>query len=113
MKRVFLVVLDSFGIGYEPDAAEFGDVGANTLKSIHTNANYKTPVMESLGLFNIDGIDYGNKVDAPKAAIARMQETSNGKDTTIGHWEIAGIISEKPLPTYPNGFPQEILDKYS
>ena len=113
MKRVFLVVLDSFGIGYAPDAADFGDVGANTLKTIYSNPNFNTPVMESLGLFHIDGIDFGKKHDAPEAAVARLREASRGKDTTIGHWEIAGIISEKPLPTYPNGFPQEIIDRFS
>ncbi len=111
-RRVFLIVLDSFGIGEEPDAADFGDLGSNTLKSITSSAAYSTPVMKSMGLFNIDGIDYMEGVEAPTAAFGRLQEASRGKDTTIGHWEIAGMISEKPLPTYPNGFPDDVLEEF-
>lgn len=111
-KRVFLIVLDSFGIGEEPDAAKFGDVGCNTLRSIATSPQYNTPNMGKLGLFNIDGVDCKNKEISPMGTYARMQETSNGKDTTIGHWEIAGVISKEPLPTYPNGFPREVLDAF-
>lgn len=111
-RRVFLIVLDSFGIGEEPDAADFGDVGSNTLKSITSHSAYSTPLMKSMGLFNIDGIDYLEGVDAPSGAYGRLQESSRGKDTTIGHWEIAGMISEKPLPTYPEGFPDEVLEEF-
>lgn len=111
-RRVFLIVLDSYGIGEEPDAADFGDVGSNTLRSITANSAYSTPVMKSMGLFNIDGIDYMDGVESPTGAIARLQESSRGKDTTIGHWEIAGMISEKPLPTYPEGFPDEVLEEF-
>lgn len=110
-KRVFVIVLDSYGIGHAPDAADFGDEGANTLGTIRKSEKYHTPNMEKLGLFCIDGVDPLENQPEVIGAYGRLQEASRGKDTTIGHWEIAGIISEKPLPTYPEGFPQEILDK--
>ncbi|MEG2781177.1 MAG: phosphopentomutase [Oscillospiraceae bacterium] len=112
IKRVFLVVLDSFGIGNAPDAKDFGDEGSNTLKSISISSKFNAKNMGRLGIFNIDGVDCGEKTDAPTASFGRCFEKSMGKDTTIGHWEICGIISEKPLPTYPNGFPNEILDEF-
>ncbi len=111
-KRLFLIVLDSFGIGYEPDAAEFGDVGANTLASIVKSEKYHTPLMKKMGLFNIDGVEVGEEEERPIAAYARLQEKSKGKDTTIGHWEIAGMVSPKPLPTFPDGFPQEVIEEF-
>ena len=111
--RVFLIVLDSFGIGNGPDAKDFGDEGSNTLKSITTSKEYDTPVMKKLGLFNIDGVDYMEKEVDPRGIYGRCEEKSKGKDTTIGHWEIAGVISHNPLPTYPNGFPEEILEEFS
>lgn len=109
MKRVFLFVLDSCGCGEMPDAKSFGDVGVNTLKSCTTSDKLHIPTMLSYGLGNIDSVDYLAKTDAPKGAYARLKEASMGKDTTIGHWEIAGIVSPNPLPTYPNGFPEEVL----
>ncbi len=112
MKRVFLVVLDSVGIGEEPDANEYGDVGSNTLKSASKSKFFNMPNMQKLGLFNIDGVDCREKTEDPKGSFARMQEASKGKDTTIGHWEISGIKSEKPLPTFPEGFPSELIKKY-
>ena len=112
MKRVFLIVLDSFGIGEEPDANLFGDVGTNTLRSVSTSKFFRFENMEKLGFFNIDGVEVGKKCENPSGAFARMQEASMGKDTTIGHWEIGGSISPKPFPTYPNGFPKEILDEF-
>ena len=112
-KRVFLIVLDSVGIGAEPDAAEYGDEGTNTLKSAAKSPYFHMPNMESLGLFNIEGIDWHPSVPSPRAAVARMREASKGKDTTIGHWEISGIYSGRPLPTYPDGFPQEVLDEFT
>ena len=112
-KRVFLIVLDSFGIGAEPDAAAFGDAGTNTLGAIANHPNFNCPNLRKLGLFNIDGVTAGEKTDAPAAAFARLQEQSMGKDTTIGHWEIAGVVSPKPLPTFPDGFPQELLDAFT
>lgn len=111
-KKVILIVLDSFGIGYEPDADLFGDVGANTIKSCATSKYFNLPNFEKLGLFNIDGVEVGKKNDTHTASIARIREKSMGKDTTIGHWEIAGIISDNPLPTYPDGFPEEVLEKF-
>ena len=111
-KRVFLIVLDSYGIGEMTDAADFGDVGANTLKTITKVKEYDTPNMKRIGLFNIDGVDWMEKEEHPIGSYARMKEQSRGKDTTIGHWEIAGVISPKPLPTYPDGFPKEVLDAF-
>ena len=110
-KRVFLIVLDSYGIGYEPDADEYGDWGSNTLKTIVSSDKYSTPNMAKMGLFNIDGIDYMSDEENPVGAFGRMQEMSKGKDTTVGHWEIAGIVSENPFPTYPNGFPLELIEE--
>ncbi len=112
MKRIFLIVLDSFGIGEMPDAADYGDKGTNTLRSVSASACFHMPNMAKLGLFNIDVVDIAMKEEHPAAVTARMKEASKGKDTTIGHWEIAGIISEKPLPVYPDGFPKEILDSF-
>lgn len=111
--RIFLVVLDSFGIGYEPDAADFGDVGSNTLASVAGSSFYHTPNMKKLGFFNIDGVNVGEKEEHPVGAYGRMQEKSRAKDTTAGHWEIAGLVSEKPFPIYPNGFPKEVLDEFT
>ena len=112
MKRVFLIVLDSFGIGAMPDSESFGDVGVNTLAACATSSKLQIPNMIAAGLGNIDGVTCLPKVDVPAGAVARLQEASMGKDTTIGHWEIAGIVSPDPLPTYPNGFPQEVLDAF-
>lgn len=113
IKRVFLIVLDSFGIGELPDASQYGDAGSNTLNAVAASGKFDTPNLERLGLFNIDGVVCRKPYKDPIGAFARMAERSRGKDTTIGHWEIAGIISESPLPTYPQGFPQDILDKFS
>ncbi|MGN0479470.1 MAG: phosphopentomutase [Hominenteromicrobium sp.] len=111
--RVFLIVLDSVGIGELPDAARFGDVGSNTLKSCSSSEEFHLPNLGALGLFNIDGVDCGEKTAEPKAAFARLSEKSNGKDTTVGHWEIAGVVSERPLPTFPEGFPADFLARFS
>ncbi len=109
IKRIFLIVLDSFGVGELPDADRFGDKGAFTLKSCYEKGELNVPVMKSMGLFNIDGMDFGDKTDLPVAAYAKMREISAGKDTTIGHWEISGVVSENPLPVYPEGFPEEFI----
>lgn len=111
-KRVFLIVLDSVGIGEAPDADKFNSVGANTMRACYMDENFNMPNMKKLGLFNIDGMDYDGGVKEPEAAYCRMQERSMGKDTTTGHWEMAGIISPNPMPTYPDGFPDEILDEF-
>ena len=112
-KRVFLIVLDSFGVGEAPDAAAFGDTGANTLRSVSESGEFRLENLKKLGLFNIDGAEYLDGVDAPLGAYGRFSEKSAGKDTTVGHWEIAGFVSESPLPVYPGGFPQEIIDAFS
>ena len=112
MKRVFLIVLDSFGIGARPDAESFGDPGVNTLRSCASSKELRIPNMIAAGLGNIDGVQVLPKTDAATGAYARLTEASMGKDTTIGHWEIAGLVSHRPLPTYPNGFPQEVLDAF-
>ena len=111
-KRVFLIVLDSVGIGELPDAAEYGDSGSNTLKVCYEQDCFNVPNMRKLGLFNIDGIDYDEGVPSPVGSYGRCEEMSKGKDTTTGHWEICGIISEKALPTYPDGFPEEVLAEF-
>ena len=113
MKRVFLFVLDSCGIGAMPDSESFGDVGVNTLKSCTTSDKLHIPNLVAAGLGNIDGIDYLPKTPTPTGAVARLTEASMGKDTTIGHWEISGLVSPEPLPTYPEGFPQEVLDAFA
>ena len=112
MKRVFLIVLDSFGIGQMPDAAAYGDINVNTLRSVSRSPYFHMENMKNMGLFNIDGVEVGEKTDHPTAAYTRMTERSRGKDTTIGHWEIAGIYSPKPLPTYPDGFPEDVLEEF-
>ena len=109
-KRTFLIVLDSVGIGAMPAAANWGDEGSNTLGVISAHPDFCCPNLEKMGLFQIDGV--GEKTHSTRTCYARMTESSKGKDTTIGHWEIAGIYSEKPLPTYPNGFPKEIIDAF-
>ena len=111
MKRVFIIVLDSLGIGALPDAVAFGDADANTFKVVSSHPKCVIPNLTELGIFNINGV-MGEKVSAPKASFARLGELSKGKDTTIGHWEMAGLVSDSPLPTYPNGFPQEIIEEF-
>lgn len=112
MKRVFLIVLDSLGIGAAPDTERFGDAGTNTLKRISASSRFHIPNLLKMGLGNIDGVDYLPKAENPTAAVARLTELSAGKDTTIGHFELMGILSKHPLPTYPNGFPKEITDEF-
>ena len=119
-KRVFLVILDSFGIGRAPDEAAFGDEGSNTLASVLSYSDAPYPGLASLGLFDIDGED-DERIKAwkkaqtdmprPMGSYGRLRELSQGKDSTIGHWEIGGVYSSSPLPTYPEGFPEEILEK--
>ncbi|MEF9865272.1 MAG: phosphopentomutase [Oscillospiraceae bacterium] len=111
-KRVFLIVLDSFGIGEMPDAADFGDEGSDTLGAIATSDKFNVPKLQSMGMFNIDGVKLTPKADAPLGAFARLCEKSKGKDTTIGHWEIAGVESPTALPVFPNGFPSDLIDAF-
>ena len=110
-KRVFWIVLDSVGCGEAPDAADYGDAGSDTLGSCVCSGLLDAPNLTKLGLFNIEGTSFRNPRDDVKGCYCRMQEKSVGKDTTVGHWEMAGMTSLTPLPTYPDGFPQEILDK--
>ena len=113
-RRVFLFVLDSFGVGHAPDAAAFGDAGSHTLASVCRSPRLSVPVMRRLGLFHIEGAPARRRCRcAPLGAYGRLTEVSAGKDTTIGHWELAGLISPAPLPTYPHGFPQPLLDAFA
>lgn len=112
MKRVFLIVLDSVGIGEMPDAADYGDVGSNTLLAASKSQYFSMPNMRKLGFFNIEGVNIGEKEANPRGSYARMKELSKGKDTTIGHWEIAGVVSDAPLPTYPKGFPKSVIEEF-
>jgi len=95
-----------------PDAAGYGDEGSNTLRACFRTGQLHIPTMQRMGLFNLDGIDFAEPHPSPVGACARMSEASSGKDTTIGHWEIAGIISPKPLPTYPDGFPEDLVSRF-
>lgn len=110
--RIFWIVLDSAGIGDAPDAALFGDEGSNTIKRCYDSGKLKVPNMKRLGLFNIDRMTYGEPVQNPEGGYARLKEESMGKDTTTGHWEMAGMISKQPFPTYPEGFPEEIIEEF-
>ena len=110
-KRAFLIVLDSFGIGGATDAKKFGDDGSHTLKSISKSPNFKIKTLKKLGLFNIDGIGVGKPEKNPIGSYARAIEKSNGKDSTIGHWEIAGLVSNSPFPLFPNGFPDKFIKR--
>ncbi len=112
VKRIFLIVLDSLGAGEAPDAEKFGDVGAHTIKSLSKSKYLNIENLINLGFAHIEGLEFLADVDAPlRSAVARMRELSRGKDTTIGHFEISGIISPEPLPTFPNGFDEEIIKK--
>ena len=112
MKRLFLIVLDSVGIGALPDAARFGDMGADTMGHISKSEKFDIPNLCALGIGNIEGLGYLGAAEKPKASYGKCAESSLGKDTTIGHWEIAGIISQEPLPTYPDGFPAEVMEAF-
>ncbi len=108
-RRVFLIVLDSFGIGYAPDADKFGDIGSNTFKACYDTGLLKLNNMKKLGLYNIDGVDFGSKSKKVLGSYARLQEKSASKDTTAGHWEIAGLPTSIPFPTFPKGFPKNVI----
>lgn len=110
-KRAFLIVLDSLGAGAAPDAEKFGDAGTGTLRSLYNTGKLNIPNLQKLGIGNIDGLDFLGRTDSPLASVARLEELSADKDTTIGHWEISGHVSTSPMPTFPGGFPEEITDK--
>lgn len=111
IKRVFLFVLDSFGIGEAPDSADFGDKGASTIKSVSQSEKFNIPTLKSIGFTHIDSLSFLGDGEL-LSQVARLRELSRGKDTTIGHWEIAGVVSEKPLPTFPDGFPADFIKKF-
>lgn len=110
--RIFLMVLDSFGVGEAPDADLFGDRGSHTLRSCTESKNYKIENLKKLGLYNIDNINVFEKYDNVIGSYGKMQELSKGKDTTTGHWELMGIVSNQAMPTFPNGFPDEFIKKF-
>ena len=111
IKRIFLIVLDSFGIGEAPDAESFNDAGCNTLGTVSKSPYFNIPTLTDLGFFCIDSL--GNPEKTPlKSHIARLRELSKGKDTTIGHWEITGVVSQKPLPVFPDGFPEDFIKDF-
>ncbi len=111
--KVFLIVLDSVGAGALPDAADFGDSGAHTLKSISESPAFSIPNLKKMGLGNIEGLEFLGAEAEPLASYGRAMEASRGKDTTVGHWELSGVVSEKTLPTFPEGFPAELLEKFT
>ena len=113
MKRIFLIVLDSCGCGAMADSPSFGDVGVNTLRSCAKSPRFYVPNLKKLGLGNIEGLEFLGRENAPTGAVARLAEASMGKDTTIGHWEIAGLHCPQSLPTYPEGFPREVMDAFA
>ena len=112
IERLIWIIIDSVGIGELPDAAKYGDVGSNTLENTVRATDIKLPNLSKLGIGNIDGVTVLEKYENPIGIFGKMAEMSDGKDTTIGHWEMAGILSEKPFPTYPNGFPKEVIDEF-
>lgn len=109
--RTIIIVLDSFGVGEAPDAAEYGDVGANTLAGIYNNTTLNIPNMKKLGLYNIQGLPIPEKEENPIGIYGKAAEKTKGKNSPVGHWEIAGFIKGEPFKTYYEGFPQELLDE--
>ena len=111
-KRVFLIVLDSAGVGAAWDAHKFGDAGCDTMGTCVRSGNLKVPNMEKLGLFQIEGTSFRKEGGDIIGCYGKLVEQSAGKDTTVGHWELAGVVSEQAMPTYPNGFPQEVIAEF-
>jgi phosphopentomutase len=110
--RITLIVLDGAGIGAMPDAPEWGDAGSDTFGHICESREVRLPNLQSLGLGNIRSLQGVGKIDKPRAAFGKCALASNGKDTTTGHWEMAGIILERAFPLYPNGFPKSVIDEF-
>ena len=113
INRSIIIVLDSFGVGEAPDAEEYGDIGSNTLAGIYNNTNLNIPNMKKLGLYNIQGINLDEKEENPIGIYGKAEEKTKGKNSPVGHWEIAGYIKKEPFKTYYEGFPKELLDKIS
>lgn len=107
--RAFIIVIDGFGVGAMPDCKKYGDYGANTLKNVRSAYDLNLPYLADMGLYNIEGTYNDDRM--PNGAYGRMMELSKGKDTTVGHWEIAGVITKDFMPTFPNGFPKEFVTK--
>jgi len=112
MNRAIIIVLDSFGVGALPDANLYHDEGSNTLKGIYENTNLNLSNLKKLGLYNIDGIGINNKEEAPIGAFGKAAEMSKGKNSPVGHWEIAGYVTEEAFATYPNAFPDDLIEKF-
>lgn len=113
INRAIIIVLDSFGVGEAPDANEYGDEGSNTLEGIYYNTTLKLPNMKKLGLYNIQGLTIPEKEENPIGIFGKAAEKTKGKNSPVGHWEIAGFIKDEPFKTYYEGFPQELLDEIS
>ena len=111
VKRAIIIVLDGFGVGELPDAKDYGDEGSNTFAGIYNNTKLEIPNLKKLGLYNIQEIGIDNKEDKPIGIYGKAIEKTCGKNSPVGHWEISGFIKDKPFKTYPNGFPQELLDE--
>lgn len=112
MNRAIVIVLDSFGVGELPDANVYGDEGSNTLKGIYDNTSLNLPNFKKLGLYNINDIGIDNKEETPIGIYGKANEMSKGKNSPVGHWEMSGYVTEKPFKTYPNAFPQELIEKF-
>lgn len=112
INRVIIMVLDGFGIGEAPDAKKYGDEGSNTLAGIYNNASLNIPNMQKLGLYNIDGVDVGEKTKKTIGAYGRAQEQADGKNSPVGHWEMSGYTKHPGFTTYPNAFPKKLVDEF-
>ena len=112
IRRAIIIVLDSLGVGELPDADIYGDIGSDTLQNIYNNTKMHLPNLRKLGLFNIDGIKIPDKVDKAEGAFGKAAEQCAGKNSPVGHWEIAGYINRKPFNTYPNAFPKELIEEF-
>lgn len=112
INRIVIMVLDGFGVGEAPDSSKYGDEESNTLAGIYNNAKLNIPNMQNLGLYNIDGVEVGKKVEKTIGAYGKMQEQADGKNSPVGHWEISGYIKHPGFATYPNAFPQKLIDEF-
>ena len=111
MGKSIIVILDGFGVGEAPDAAEYGDVGSNTLKGIYDNYSLNVPNLKKLGLYNIEGVNLEEKENNVLGAFGKAEEKTKGKNSPVGHWEIMGYIKTLAFSTFENGFPQILLDR--
>ncbi|MFR8104642.1 MAG: phosphopentomutase [Clostridia bacterium] len=112
IKRAIVIVLDSFGVGEAPDAKEYGDEGSNTLEGIYNNTTLNLPNFKKMGLYNINGLNIPEKEEKTIGIYGKAAEKSVGKNSPIGHWEMSGYVREDGFRTYPNGFPQELIEEF-